>query len=116
MPYVLVVDDDRTLLAALKVIIQSAGFPVQTAANGVDALVAIRAEAPHAIVSDNMMPLMSGVQLWRSLAIDPKYRLIPFLFQSAVHSLPADVCPTAFLRKPYSPARLLELLRGLPQR
>lgn len=110
MPNVLLVDDDCSLLAALRSIIQSAGFAVQTAGNGADALAAIYTAPPDVIVADNMMPLMSGVELWRCLTSHPEYGTIPFLLQSAVHALPADVRPTAFLRKPYPPMRLINLL------
>lgn len=110
MPNVLLIDDDCSILAALRLIIESAGFAVVTAGNGVDALASIRTEAPDVIVADNMMPLMSGIDLWRFLASHRQYSSIPFIFQSAVHALPADVRPTAFLRKPYSPVRLISLL------
>lgn len=80
------------------------------AKDGAAALQSVHANPPDAIVSDNLMPVMSGVELWRSLASHPIYSRIPFLLQSAVDSLPNDVRPTAFLRKPYSIARLLALL------
>jgi CheY-like chemotaxis protein len=110
VPTVLLIDDDQCLLAALEAIVQQAGFCVVIAKNGVDALKAVHAKVPDAIVSDLMMPVMNGVELWRLLALHPVYSSIPFLLQSAVEIFPSDVRPTAFLRKPYSPTKLLEFL------
>lgn len=111
VPTILLVDDDPFLLAALIAILEHGGFCVNYAENGADALKAVHAETPDAIVSDVMMPVMSGVELWRRLALHPVYASIPFLLQSAVDIIPPDVRPTAFLRKPYSPAKLLRFLK-----
>ena len=110
MSTILLVDDDSSLLAALEAVVQQAGFTVVTAQTGADALAAVHDAPPDAIVSDNMMPVMSGVELWRTLAAHPVYSRIPFLLQSAGSTFPEDIRPTAFLRKPFSPSRLLVLL------
>ncbi|MBT2790100.1 response regulator [Paraburkholderia strydomiana] len=88
MPNFLLVDDDCCLLAALRSIILTTGFALQTAGNGADAVAAIRTAAPDVIVADNMMPLMSGVNYGGGFASYPDDKSIPFLFQSAVHELP----------------------------
>jgi len=72
---------------------------------------AVRTTPSDVIVADNVMPLMSGVELWRVLASYLDYNFIAFLFRSAVHTLPADVRPAAFLRKPYAPKQPIDLLR-----
>ena len=110
MRKILLVDDDLSLLSALTDLLKHGGFGVISAKNGADALKAIHVDIPDAIVSDVMMPVMSGVELWRLLALHPVYASIPFLLQSAIDTIPPDVCPTAFFRKPYSPAELIRLL------
>ena len=110
MRKILLVDDDPSLLSALTTILEHGGFAVISAKNGADALKAVHVNSPDAIVSDVMMPVMNGIELWRLLALHPIYASIPFLLQSAVGTIPSDVRPTAFFRKPYSPAKLLRLL------
>lgn len=110
MPTILIVDDDPSLLSALGTILQQAGFSIDIANDGARALAAVHAKVPDIIVSDNMMPVMSGIELWRSLATHPVHSRIPFLLLSAIDIFPGDVRPTAFLRKPYSPTKLLELV------
>lgn len=112
MPTVLLVDDDPSLLSALHTILRQAGFSIDIAIDGAVALSAVHAKVPDVIVSDNMMPVMSGIELWRTLATHPVYSRIPFLLLSAIDGFPSDVHPTAFLRKPYSPAKLLALIEG----
>ncbi|WP_442794141.1 response regulator [Paraburkholderia sp. HD33-4] len=110
MPTILIVDDDPSLRSALGTILQQAGFSIDIANDGALALASVHAKAPDIIVSDNMMPVMGGIELWRSLATHPVYSRIPFLLLSAIDMFPSDVRPTAFLRKPYSPTKLLALM------
>jgi diguanylate cyclase (GGDEF)-like protein len=64
---VLAVDDDPTTLRLLTKQLEKAGYDVITAENGQAALEAALHQTPHVIVTDWMMPGMSGVDLCRAL-------------------------------------------------
>ena len=64
---VLAVDDDPTTLRLLTRHLKTAGYEVLTAVNGQEALEVALHETPHVIVTDWMMPGMSGVDLCRAL-------------------------------------------------
>ena len=64
---VLAVDDDPTTLRLLTRHLKNAGYDVLTAENGQEALEIALHETPHVIVTDWMMPGMSGVDLCRAL-------------------------------------------------
>ena len=60
MPLVLVVDDEPDIRELIKVNLELAGHRVTTAADGREALEAVRREAPDAILLDLMMPVVDG--------------------------------------------------------
>jgi len=68
MPHsILVVDDEPGILYALALAFSSEGYLVRTAANGREAL-RLHAESPaDVIISDVMMPILSGHELIREL-------------------------------------------------
>ena len=77
--HILVVDDDRLVLAALSEGLRSAGYRVTGAASGEDALAIAGREAPDLALLDVRMRGMSGIELGRKL----REQDIPFLFLSA---------------------------------
>ncbi|WP_092005917.1 response regulator [Paraburkholderia lycopersici] len=111
MATVLLVDDDRRLLDALAALAEEEGYVVQKAFDGCQALRCARAERPALIVTDNMMPGMSGEELVRALANDPALADVPVVMSSAVAAPPSSLPVVAFIRKPFAAARFLELLR-----
>ena len=81
---VLVVEDDRCLREALLTDLEMSGFRVVTAANGKEALAAIRKGLrPSVILTDLMMPVMDGWQLRAELLRDSKLAAIPVVVLSA---------------------------------
>jgi len=65
---VLIVDDEENQRTALASMVQSWGYDAQTAKNGQDALDKMPAFAPHAIITDLMMPTMDGREFLKRLA------------------------------------------------
>ena len=62
---VLAVDDSPTTRSFLRSVLAAAGYSVQTAVNGLDALEKLRAEPVALVVSDIEMPGMDGLELTR---------------------------------------------------
>ncbi len=109
---VLLVDDDRNVLGALGTAIADGGYEVVTAANGKDALEKAQNQPPDVVVSDVTMPVMDGPALVDAMAADHRLSEIPVVLNSA-HETPPPVRASAFLKKPYSPRQLLDLIRHL---
>ena len=80
---VLVVDDEPNVRLYLGQILQDAGFNVQTAADGQEALEMIRADPPDFISLDLVMPRKSGHKLLYELRKDHKLSQIPVLIVTA---------------------------------
>lgn len=64
---VLVVDDDPAVLRAFRRTLEAAGFEVDSAATGTDAVERFRGEPPDAVVTDISMPGMDGIELIRAI-------------------------------------------------
>lgn len=71
-PNILVVEDDPALNDAYKTILSAAGYPVNTAFNGEEALRATKAQEPDIIFLDLRMPVMDGIEFLK--AYQPKDR------------------------------------------
>ena len=71
MATILVADDNRANRQALAALLESAGHRVLVAGDGREALQKARAEHPHLVISDVLMPLMDGYELARRLKDDP---------------------------------------------
>jgi CheY-like chemotaxis protein len=102
---ILLVDDDLTTVLTMKRYIINAGFDVETASNGKEALEKFRQEMPDLVVIDALMPDMNGLQATRHIReLDPQKK-IPIIMLSVLRA-DADVMDakasgvTEFLKKP----------------
>jgi two-component system response regulator FlrC len=62
-PRILLVDDEPTVLDALRLTLEANGFACRSAADGLGALKALRQASFDAVISDLRMPNMSGFEL-----------------------------------------------------
>jgi twitching motility two-component system response regulator PilH len=76
---VLVVDDSPTERYFLTDILIKNGYSVSTAENGEEALLKIKADKPHLILMDVVMPGQNGFQVTRSIARDPSTENVPII-------------------------------------
>jgi CheY-like chemotaxis protein len=113
----LLVDDDETMLEVMNEILATAGYEVQAAKSGEAALGVLEAadesNRPTLIITDVVMPQMTGLQLLETVRNHPEWAGIPFLFISASTTLAmegqiAGLDNVAFLRKPFDSQRLQE--------
>ena len=84
---ILVVEDNDDLLFLFKLILESAGYRVATATNGIDALNNIAEIKPQLVLMDIMMPQMNGVEVARTLKQSSDYQSLPILLVSAMDRL-----------------------------
>lgn len=71
---VLLVEDDRAMLALLESMLKSAGHTVFTACNGVEAMHLVEQRQPQLIITDWLMPQMDGIGLCRKLREHAEWR------------------------------------------
>src|SRR5262245_60576954 len=76
MPLILVVDDDDGVRGVFQEAMEIAGFEVETASNGQDALVKYRLRRPDVVITDVLMPKLSGIDLVNRLLAEDRYARI----------------------------------------
>ena len=83
MALILIVDDSPTEVHQMRQVLEAAGFEVETAADGDEAIRKARALRPNLILMDIVMPGMDGFRATRQLSNDPKTRAIPVIMVSS---------------------------------
>jgi len=79
---ILVVDDSITVREVERKLLESAGYQVQTAVDGMDGLNMLRSQQFDMLVTDVDMPRMNGVELVETLRQDASLRSLPVLMVS----------------------------------
>ena len=82
MAKILVVDDEYLLATMLADILEDEGHDVAMASNGQAALVAIRQSLPDLVVTDFMMPVMTGLEFADAVRADTALAHIPIILVS----------------------------------
>lgn len=118
MAKILIADDDPILIEILKFRLEGAGYTVEVARDGEQALEAARTVRPDLIVLDSMMPVVSGPEVLTELKDDPELDRVPVVMLTArdgdadiVSSLKAGAAE--YLTKPFIPQELLVRISGL---
>ena len=81
--HILVVEDHEALLNAVRDILESEGYSVSTAGDGMEALDEMAQCQPDLIVADIMMPRMDGYTFYKEVRKRPEWTPIPFIFLTA---------------------------------
>lgn len=111
---ILIVDDERQITRALRASLQSHGFEVSTAVDGLEALEMFGQVRPDLLVTDLSMPNMDGVELTRAVR---KFSAIPIIVlsvrdQDAHKVLALDSGADDYITKPFSVVELLARVRA----
>lgn len=80
---ILVVDDEPDVRNFLAACLEDAGFDVETASDGVDALEKVKARVPDLMTLDMVMPRKSGIQMMRNLREREEWSSIPVIVITA---------------------------------
>lgn len=80
---ILVVEDHHLLQEAMREILETDGFEVLTAGDGLVALDMMQETCPDLILSDIMMPQMDGYEFYEKVRGNPQWVRIPFIFLTA---------------------------------
>ena len=85
-PVVLYVEDELPLHRLIGFWLDEAGFEVVFATDGVEALEIVRASRPDLVITDAMMPRMTGDELVETMKSDPDLAGIPIVMATAAAS------------------------------
>jgi DNA-binding response OmpR family regulator len=118
---VLIVEDDPVILRLLEVNFELEGLEVLLAEDGADGLELAKERRPDLVVTDIMMPKLSGIELVESLKADPMTAGIPIILLSAkaqTADLKAgmDAGADDYVTKPFEPLDLLDRANSLLSR
>jgi len=105
VPLVLVVEDEDGLRLLLRVAFESSGHLVHEAENGAEALEQVERDVPDLIVTDVMMPHMSGIELAERL--QARVTPVPLIAISADRQKLAEVPADIKIEKPFDPQELV---------
>jgi len=115
---ILIVDDDEGDRAALAQALRRLGWPVVEAVTGEQAIEIAEQERPAAVVTEVLLPAISGYELCHALK-DRHGAGMPVIFVSALRTHPADrvaglmIGADDYLAKPVHPDELLVRVRRL---
>ena len=117
-PTVLVVDDDRLIIATVTDLLVSNGYRVVTARDGRSGLSQAKIEKPDLITLDLIMPEMDGYEVARQLRQDPAFRQIPIIVltsqaDSDAREKALQSGADSYMVKPVNPTLLLTQIRSL---
>jgi DNA-binding response OmpR family regulator len=116
-PRVLIVEDDTSLLRLLELRLSVDGYTTRTAADGVEALQQLAEWLPDVILTDVMMPRLSGLSLCRAVRRDPRTATVPIIlltarcFDNDMQEV-VDLGGVTFMNKPFDAETLNEALRA----
>ena len=114
----LVIEDDPSVARSLGCVLESEGYEVIIAANGVQGLLSAQSEHPDLVILDVMLPGLDGFEVCYRLRDDPQTAELPILMLSAkgreVDKLTAQkVGADMYLVKPVGPAEVLAKVESL---
>ena len=115
---ILLVDDEKDMVYAVRLHLEANHFEVLTATDGQEALDKSRREKPDLIILDLMLPKIDGYKVCRMLKFDDKYKNIPIIMftaraQKSDEKLGFEVGADAYLTKPFEPEMLLRKIKEL---
>ncbi len=118
LPQILVVDDNTDLRAYVSGILRQQGYHVWTARNGAEGFEAAQNHRPHLVVTDLMMPIVSGLDMIRLIRDDETLKGTPIVLLTAkadedTRIEGAERGADAYLSKPFNDRELLAEVRNL---
>jgi CheY-like chemotaxis protein len=116
MSRVLIVDDSESIINFLRLVLESEGYEVDTACDGVDGLARVHQSLPDLVITDSIMPGMDGFALLHALRADPATEAVPVVMLTAgdphdPDHLVRDPQPDAFVKKSSDVTPLLAEVR-----
>ena len=118
MRNILVCDDEKDIVKAIKIYLSSEGYNVIEANDGLEALEAFKNNEIHLILLDIMMPKMDGLTTLHNIRQESN---VPVIFLSAKSEdtdkiLGLNIGADDYITKPFNPAELIARVRSMLRR
>ncbi len=115
---ILIIDDDQTLVAPLKDGLESIGYRVAVAFDGLQGVLQAHQAKPDVIILDFYMPGGGGRTVYERLRQTPDTNLTPIIFSTVVslEEVKGAIKPTAhtyFLKKPVGLSQIISVLNSI---
>ncbi len=115
---ILVVDDEPYVIRSLTFVLKKEGYDVSSVTNGEEALAKVRELKPDLMFLDVMMPKKNGYEVCQEIKNDSGLSDIYIIMltakgQEADREKGLGLGANEFMTKPFSPARVVEKVRGL---
>jgi two-component system phosphate regulon response regulator PhoB len=120
-PFILVVEDEPSLVELLRYNLESAGFEVAATGDGEEVMIMVAERVPDLILLDWMLPHVSGIEICRQLRRKPETKAVPIIVLTAraeetdrVRGLESGA--DDYVTKPFSPRELIARIRAVLRR
>src|SRR6185503_19260972 len=112
---VLIIEDEKLIIVSTQMVLEAAGFRVESAMNGEEGITRARGIKPDLVLLDIMMPGIDGWETLTRLKRDPETSGIPVIIFTARehargHQKSAEMGAAGYFRKPFEPDELIELV------
>jgi DNA-binding response OmpR family regulator len=112
---VLIIEDEKLIIVSTQMVLEAAGFRVESATNGEDGIAKAKSQVPDLILLDIMMPGIDGWETLTRLKRDAATANIPVVIftareHSRGHQKSAEMGAVDYFRKPFEPDELIELV------
>lgn len=113
MARILVIDDDESIRALLRTVLELQEYDVVEAENGYEGLLCYQAEPADVVIADILMPVMDGVEMITELQRDfPGVKVIVISGGRRALEAARTLTPHIF-EKPFSLQKILDTVREL---
>lgn len=112
---ILIIEDEKLIIVSTQMVLEAAGFSVDSATNGEDGIAKARSMEPDLILLDIMMPGIDGWETLTRLKRDSETASIPVVIFTARehargHQKSTEMGAADYFRKPFEPDELIELV------
>ncbi len=112
---ILIIEDEKLIIVSTQMVLEAAGFHVESATSGEEGIQKARSSAPDLILLDIMMPGIDGWETLNRLKRDTATSEIPVIIftareHSRGHQKSSEMGAAEYFRKPFEPDELVELV------
>jgi CheY-like chemotaxis protein len=113
MPKVMIVDDDRTMISLLRILLEMDGYQVVSVDQHEPLLDRIRQERPDVLLMDVFLTHMDGMDLLSQIRAEEDLKSLRVIMTSGMDltEKAREMGANAFLLKPYTPEQLIALIQ-----
>ena len=121
IPKVLVVDDEENIRTLVHFNLEKAGYAVEVASNGKEALDQIALSKPDLVILDLMLPVIDGLDVCRQLKGKPSTSSIPIIMLTAKSEevdrvIGLELGADDYMTKPFGPRELIARIKAVLRR